>query len=358
MPSILNSVRRFKMAPVFVVLTLLLGMGLLYQHLHRVPSQIHGGLFKLHKELTGHKAHVWEVVYSPDNQVLASCGIDSTVLFWDKEGTLLRTLKHPIGVTAMAFSPNGQYLATGCYDNQVRFWRVADGILTATLPGHTGTVWSVAFSPDGHHLASTGEDKTIRLWAVKGANATPARTLQGHKLNVWSVAFSPDSRQLASGSFDDTIKLWNVATGALERTIPGHTQAVLSVAYSPDGRHLASGSDDKTVKIWSLPEGTLLHILTGEAECVYGIAYSPDGRQLASSSRDRSEVGEIWQHFLGSAQLPKGVTVRLWDTTSGQLLQTFAQHTDDAHDVAFSPDGNWLVSASADNTVHIWQRAR
>ncbi|WP_303309982.1 WD40 repeat domain-containing protein [Hymenobacter sp. BT730] len=357
MPSILTPARRFKVVPLFVVLTLLLGVVLLYQHLHRAPAQTNSGLFKLHKVLTSHKAHVWEVVYSPDNQVLASCGIDSTVLLWDKEGTLLRRLKHPIGVTAMAFSPDGQYLATGCYDDQVRFWRVADGTLAATLPGHTGTVWSVAFSPDGRYLASTGEDKTIRLWAVAGASATPARTLKGHKLNIWSVAFSPDSRQLASGSFDDTIKLWNVATGALERTITGHTQAVLSVAYSPDGRQLASGSDDKTVKIWSLPEGRLVRTLTGEAECVYGIAYSPDGRQLASSSRDRSEIGEIWQHFVGSAQLPNGVTVRLWDTASGQLLQTFAEHTDDAHDVAFSPDGNWLASASADNTVHIWQRA-
>src|SRR5713226_5737358 len=55
---------------------------------------------------------------------------------------------HKTGVDAVAFSPDGQVLATAGTDSTIRLWAVATGEERALLQGHTDAVWAVAFSPD------------------------------------------------------------------------------------------------------------------------------------------------------------------------------------------------------------------
>lgn len=337
----------YLLVPFFIIMCILAYYQLLYQ-----PERVDNGLVKLERIFNGHKDIVTAVRFSPNDSLMITGSVDSTIKIWKREtGEIVKTMRQPQGITYLDLSNDGNYIATGSYDETARIWRVSDGALIRELKGHKGTVWTVAFSPDGKWLASSGDDKTIKLWSI--ATGELMNTLQGHTRNVWALKFSPDGTKLASCSFDYSIKLWNVADGKLLVNNKQHTQTVVDIAFSNNGKMLASTSDDCTIKLWRMNNGALVRTMK-VPEHVQAVAFSPDDKLLMTGGRDKTLIGEFVQTIFGDSEFNKGVSARLWDVETGALLQTFTQHANDVMDVAYSHDGKWIATASADKTVALW----
>jgi WD40 repeat protein len=318
------------------------------------PRRVDGGIFQLRKVLTDQHGVIWKAQFSPDGTLIVSASTDGTAMVWKADGTFVRELRHPLGVTDAAFSPDGATIATTSYDGALRIWNVASGSLVRTLTASGKTLWCLAFSPDGHTIAGAGEDRVVYLWNAE--DGALIRRLVGHGLNVWSVAFSKDGKTLVSGSFDRTAILWNVADGTQLRVLAGHRYGIVTVNFSPDGKRVVSGSDDGTAKLWNTADGSLVRTFEGGPYHVYAAEFSPDGAWLLIAGKDRPLLGEALQNLLGDSKANRWVTAQLLDIATGNVLQSFAEHANDVNGASFSPDGQQIVTASEDKTIDLWQR--
>ena len=247
-------------------------------------------------------------------------------------------------LTSLAVSPDGKRLALGRY-RHVDLIDAASRQVLATTAELPGKVNSVAFSSDGALIAAASGVPGLYGTATifRGDDAVVVSQLKGHRDALYDARLSADDRLLATCSYDRQVILWDVATGELVRTLSGHNGAVFELAFSPDGSVLASASADGTVKIWRVATGERLDTL-GQPEgeqCT--VAISPDNNWIVAGGADRQ--------------------VRMWRLVSRERPQINPlKYSRTAHDsaiveVAFSPDGSRLVTASEGRELVLWDAA-
>jgi WD40 repeat protein/serine/threonine protein kinase len=311
------------------------------------------------------------VTFSPDGKRLASAhdtGNAGTLNIWDSAtGKLLFSTDDNDGVLSVAFSPDGQRMASGSrYHVGIRDSANGKQVLSITTPGE---VRSVAFSPDGRRLASA--DGSVKIW-----DAASGKELFNLQRGGSSVAFSPDGQHLASGGFDRTVKIWDVSSGRELFELKGHSAEWVTVAFSPDGQRLASGGFDQTVKIWNCFSEKERLWLKRPSDPMstpsLRIAFSPDSHRLQLADGVTVKIWEttsgkkLVDRQLGGFCMPFSAdgsrvvsgrghrTLKIWDIASGKALFNLKGHRDRLSSVAFSPDGRRLASGSLDRTVKIW----
>jgi WD40 repeat protein len=372
------------------------------------------------RELRGHTAAVSEITFSPDKTHFATEAADAKGMIWSLDSDKGIELSGLTGTkAALAFSPDGTMLATeggpgtslGAQpegDFPATVWDVATGKEKFTLGGHTDYIASVSFSPDGNAIVTSSGDSTARLWTADGQLVKELR----HSRPLSKALFSPDGKFVVTASADNTVRVWDSLDGKLITEFRGHSQAVNDVEFSPDGQFIITADDDQTARLWPFHPGERGTSTTVESwehsAAVTSIASSPNGAEVAATTRD----GKLWLDGVGmqrsvplmylvdrSAKVanvrfsPDGQSIA---TTRGSAaviynidtLRAFVDssrsefiyreapapsdkkekpsepdgvklegHTGDINSVAFSPNGNLVVTASADGTARVWEAA-
>jgi len=289
--------------------------------------------------------------------MLVAAGADNTVNIWDVTTlSKSRTLTgHQDQVNSIAFSSDGTHLISGSDDGTVKLWDSNSGQELKSLEGHEGRVQSVAFSPDGTHIASTGDDGTVRLWDRSTGHqerflSAGATVFLDGVINFPRVIFSADGRYLHASNTHFSgrgrfgiITTWEVETGRATTRWPATAGDDIRQDYSPilsiathqgDLAYVSMrGIGHSVVKIRRKHvEGILTIQRSGSP--VYSVAYSSNGQRIVTAGHDRM--------------------VRIWDAKTGRELSTLRGHGDPVGAAVFSPDETRLASLDSDGTIIIW----
>lgn len=298
-------------------------------------------------------------------------------------------LPGPDSVGSVAIRPGANWVALGGYMlSGVEVWDLATRRRLAQLaPGESYAY--LAFSPDGSRLAfSTWSQGRkigwLRVWDCRKREAIAEKPLDRE---IVALAFSGDSQRIATFQPSRSVTCWRASNLETNLSVPApggagfaslgtrlavtpdfktavvvngraglvvlnlergeerwKTNADLgdspAVAISPDGTRLATASvsPHASIQLWELATGARLARLERHGAWICALRFSPDGETLMSASADR--------------------TIRLWDLGCGEATRTLQGHQHEIWSLDMSPDAATLVSGGKDGEVLVWDLRR
>ncbi|KIK77917.1 hypothetical protein PAXRUDRAFT_28723 [Paxillus rubicundulus Ve08.2h10] len=246
---------------------------------------------------------------------------------------------HGDGVWCPCFYPDENKLVSGSKDGTLRIWDRKTGALVKVLTGHRGTPYGVDVSYDGKMVPSATHDKTscsgsfdetFRVWTVETGQLAFRKPI---KCDSWAecVRYSPsEDIRIVSGA--DTVQIWDASTGVVILSI--HNSSVYSPTWTPDGTHIVGGRQGQVI-IWDSHSGEPLSIWnTSHNNWIRKLSLSPTGTLLATRAESDN-------------------TAFVLNISIGRVVAL--EHPRNVHGIAYSPLGQFIVTACDDKKVYLWE---
>jgi len=218
--------------------------------------------------------------------------------------------------------------------------------VSATLPRNFRRA---VFSPQGTQLALALTNGAIEVWRVFEPNngphfigelLPPQPVTENAKLSpvLPLLSWSGQGNKLAG--FVNDLYVWDImeAHASSKLSLPTRPGGI---ALSPDGTILATTPVPDLeiiapeIQLWDVRTGAKLSACVGHREPIDDLAFSPGGKHLASASTENE--------------------ARLWDVPSGRPRSMLTGHKKMVHYMAFSSDSRTLVTRDADaDALKLW----
>ncbi len=247
------------------------------------------------------------------------------------EGVLARMgsgrLRHAESITHLAFLPGNKTLLSVTHDGEGRLWDTASGKLVrrfGLLGRGIHTPENVATADGRTLVVATNRARPIIVRWFDVATGKQLKQWQDKKATQSAdVCLSPDGRGIAISSREGQIRLIDLDADKELLRFPVATQGSSSLVFRPDVRRLAVIEDD-TIRVYDSSSGTIIQELKQQGFRVIDGDFSADGRYLVSSAwGDKEGPLTVWDLATGKAHFTE---------INGRWL--FAR---------FSPDGKRLA---------------
>lgn len=249
----------------------------------------------------------------------------------------------------------------------VGVWSLPEGRLLLQFAVGSNAVVCTRLSPDGSRLATAHYDGTVELRKVPEGTLLWQR--QAHSNTVQWVEFSHDGRRLATGAHSERrlinglafaqepqmSRIYDTATGyellALDSRArdgllskQGYGDGFCVAVFTPDDRAILTvAARPVNLGLWQANTGRRVAALFKEKAMSSSVAFSPDGQWFVTASEGPGADGQ-----------PE-FTARIWNRQTGRGTQVLRGHTQPVLGVQVSPDGRRVLTFSADQTLRLWE---
>ncbi|KAI8868541.1 YVTN repeat-like/Quino protein amine dehydrogenase [Ramicandelaber brevisporus] len=278
----------------------------------------HDGAPRLLKSRSGHAAPPTMVrYYGSDGKAILSAGRDSAMRMFSVVRDS-RNVELSQGAVAHAAKRKGTTLA------EMR------------LPMVTQFAASATREKDWENLVTCHRDSLhARAWSTQrgaiSSSHTPFKTRDSSIIRA--VAVSGCGNYGFVGSTAGRIEMFNMQSGHFRRAFVGHTKVVTALGTDRLSRRLVSCSLDATLRIWDLGTGKELHKIDLPG-CATSLVMHSHNELVAVVCDD--------------------MCIYVFDIDTVKRVRRLVGHRNRITDLAYSPDGRWVVSASLDGTVRTW----
>jgi WD40 repeat protein/serine/threonine protein kinase len=257
-------------------------------------------------------------------------------------------------------------------DVAVCLWNLATGKVEHRFVGSATPLVSVAFTDDGKHVVASSQDTPLRVWEVESKKLI--HTVAATPAFAPPVKIAPAGNSLVLlGSGGGAVRLYDCEKGNDVKTFKGkHEGAIAALAVSPDQKSAFTvGGSSKviegksvpstpTMRMWDLDRGVEL-VRVNLPAMPHSVDVSPDGKYVLIGEPNAVHHVEAAKLDPGDGTMP--VVVKL---TPGPLAKIpffltrtgkekpYEGHKGKVNSVVFSRDGKHLLSAGSDGTAKLW----
>jgi WD40 repeat protein len=164
-------------------------------------------------------------------------------------------------------------------------------------------------------------------------NKKEIASLQLTSAAIFDIRMIGNDLLVATG--DGAITVVDLGQWIVKKRIVHSEKSARAIAINPISSEFAVGYSDNLIRIFSSDNFELKLTINAHQNSVFALAYSPEGNLLLSGSRDAK--------------------LKSWSVNNDYSLdQEVAAHLYAINHLAFSPDGKYLASASMDKSIKIW----
>jgi WD40 repeat protein len=300
--------------------------------------------------LHGHRDWVWRVNFAINHNLAISIGADRQIkIWWWRTKVTLLTFPVPdLQVRDASFQGSRGLLAT-CGGEGIKIWQVWAGRRIQKIgTDRARSLRLVSLSPDGKTIVGANFSCTIHCWDLSTGHLL--FDLLGHPTQVSEVNYDDIGRMISTCL--EQVRVWNLQTGACIKVINFGNDSGKAAAYRAP--LMATGSDNGVIKVWNLETGQCIATSGGTSARVLGIA-SNAHNQIVVSSKDDGTLN-LWDFGSFQTQVPEKVDSSPQPTITAKLPPSihYQAHRGMATSIAFSPNGRLIASTGSDRSIKIW----
>uniref|UniRef100_A0A4Y0ARV7 WD_REPEATS_REGION domain-containing protein n=1 Tax=Anopheles funestus TaxID=62324 RepID=A0A4Y0ARV7_ANOFN len=278
------------------------------------------------------------------------------VLYIDDELNFIKDTDNPIhsteknssydgrnGVRCIKISPESRQLATGDRSGNIRIYNLSNLKLITTIEAHDSEVLCLEYTNDKidrRLLASASRDRLIHIFDCE-ANYRILQTLDDHSSSITSVRFIGAGKQfqMVSCGADKSIIFRHFQNNVFLR---GNNCSGKNTLYDMEvdsnSKHILTACQDRNIRVYSTQNAKHTKTFKG--------SHSDEG-SLIKVSLDLSGI------YIATSCTDK--TLSVYDYYSNECMARMYGHSELVTGLKFTNDCKYLISASGDGCVFIWQ---